>query len=93
MIKRALGEDGCDALTQASYSVLNMWKHSTLSSIRDKCCCRTLILASASCRPGLLQLLAILTLFCGVLPEYMITSVCSDSRTSMVEAFPPLLED
>ncbi|PBK61543.1 hypothetical protein ARMSODRAFT_1025667 [Armillaria solidipes] len=44
-IKRALGDDDCGVLTQASYSVLSMWNHSTLSSIPDKCCCRTLILA------------------------------------------------
>ncbi|PBK59090.1 hypothetical protein ARMSODRAFT_1009872 [Armillaria solidipes] len=44
-IKRALGDGGYDTLTQASYSILSMWNHYTLSFIRDKCCCRTLILA------------------------------------------------
>ncbi|KAK0217128.1 hypothetical protein IW262DRAFT_1449540 [Armillaria fumosa] len=44
-IKRTLGEGGCDALTQASYSVLNVWSDSTLSTIRDKCRCPTFVLA------------------------------------------------
>ncbi|KAK0438477.1 hypothetical protein EV421DRAFT_967617 [Armillaria borealis] len=45
IVKRALGGGDCDTLTQTSYSILNMWNHSTLTSIRDKCCCRTLALA------------------------------------------------
>ncbi|KAK0209775.1 hypothetical protein IW262DRAFT_1281192 [Armillaria fumosa] len=44
-IKRALGEGGCDPLTQASYSVLNMWGEFTRTNIRDKCCCPTFVLA------------------------------------------------
>ncbi|KAK0476121.1 hypothetical protein IW261DRAFT_1552331 [Armillaria novae-zelandiae] len=44
-LKRALGEGGCDALIQASYSALNYWNDDSLASIRDKCCCTTFILA------------------------------------------------
>ncbi|KAK0462874.1 uncharacterized protein EV420DRAFT_1618841 [Desarmillaria tabescens] len=32
------------SITQASYSVLNLWTDSELSYIRDKCCCPTFIL-------------------------------------------------
>ncbi|KAK0480490.1 hypothetical protein EDD18DRAFT_1312325 [Armillaria luteobubalina] len=44
-LQRALGDDGWDALTQASYSVLSYWNDDSRTSIRDKCCCPTLILA------------------------------------------------
>ncbi|KAK0209392.1 hypothetical protein IW262DRAFT_1529157 [Armillaria fumosa] len=46
-IKHTLGEGGCDPLTQASYSVLNMWSESPLSNIRNKCCCLTFVLAGS----------------------------------------------
>ncbi|KAJ7084023.1 hypothetical protein B0H15DRAFT_404271 [Mycena belliarum] len=57
--KRELGEGGCDASTQASFSMLEYWVHSNNDAIRARCCCPTFLIAFAG--PWLAVLGAVLT--------------------------------
>ncbi|KAF9642685.1 hypothetical protein BDM02DRAFT_3105347 [Thelephora ganbajun] len=57
--KRAVGEGGCDPLTQASYSAWKYWQDKRLEGVRDKCCCPTFIVAGGG--PYLAILGAIIT--------------------------------
>ncbi|KAJ7452021.1 hypothetical protein FB451DRAFT_1374222 [Mycena latifolia] len=60
--KRKLGEGGCDASIQASFSMLRYWAQS--NAIRGRCCCPTFLIAFAG--PWLAVLGAVLTDKCVV---------------------------
>ncbi|KAJ6468738.1 hypothetical protein C8R45DRAFT_1017459 [Mycena sanguinolenta] len=57
--KRELGEGGCDASTQASFSMLKYWAQSNNDAVRGRCCCPTFLIAFAG--PWLAILGAVLT--------------------------------
>ncbi|KAJ6463197.1 hypothetical protein C8R47DRAFT_1180344 [Mycena vitilis] len=57
--KRELGEGGCDASTQASFSMLRYWAQSNNDAVRGRCCCPTFLIAFAG--PWLAVLGAVLT--------------------------------
>ncbi|KAK7001847.1 hypothetical protein R3P38DRAFT_3045071 [Favolaschia claudopus] len=59
--KRELGEGGCDASTQASFSMLRYWAQntSTVVQVRTLCCCPTFLIAFAG--PWLAILGAVVT--------------------------------
>ncbi|KAJ7257355.1 hypothetical protein C8J57DRAFT_1436958 [Mycena rebaudengoi] len=57
--KRELGEGGCDASIQASFSMLRYWAQSNNDAVRGRCCCPTFLIAFAG--PWLAVLGAVLT--------------------------------
>ncbi|KAJ7572474.1 hypothetical protein C8J56DRAFT_975816 [Mycena floridula] len=57
--KRELGQDGCDASIQASFSMLRHWVQSNNDVIRSRCCCPTFLIVFAG--PWLAVLGAVLT--------------------------------
>ncbi|KAJ7120950.1 hypothetical protein C8R44DRAFT_787049 [Mycena epipterygia] len=57
--KRELGEGGCDASIQASFSMLRYWVQSNNDDVRGRCCCPTFLIAFAG--PWLAVLGAVLT--------------------------------